>query len=479
MASAYAQQARRRAKDDQIYMDELKLKEDYKITAYANWEVKTADVIDKRRINARAKELADEDKKVLSLQNSLLKNLYKEEMLKWKQMLLDREETIEERKERIKDRAYKLKNQREDERRKFVNQMYDKQWRDACDDARTLDSLAITEKLVKDRKDAVNYKEGDGKKLEEEEARRQAAVWKEQMRLLDEKERNDQKARHDRNTAMRNTLDEQCSLLNSKKQTLKDRNLKNEFSELARWKEEEEAERKKQLDLLERAYARGKATREFNEANMGRDKITKDITRKQDLVLLQYAMEKERREIHGEWMKKQGEKEMAQKYRAFLEEQMVKEAEDTKDVDEYRRLESEKIWIKRDNDKKAQDDARSRLMHEVDIGRKEQMRLKREKDEDDRRYYEEQIALDKIEWDRQEQAEREKQAKVKAGVDHNMTTLRNQIDFKNKQVIRDEQEKFLLNKQMAYMEKQHQLRLKDQAGIVRDYHPRKHTNWYT
>jgi hypothetical protein len=91
-----------------------------------------------------------------------------------------------------------LKDRREGERKQFVSEMYSKQWRDANDDARTLDSQAIMDKLLRDRKAAVNYKEGDGKKKEEEEAKRQAEIWKIQMDELDAKERADQKKRHDR-----------------------------------------------------------------------------------------------------------------------------------------------------------------------------------------------------------------------------------------------------------------------------------------
>jgi len=158
---------------------------------------------------------------------------------------------------------------------------------------------------------------------------------------------------------------------------------------------------------------------------------------------------------------------------------MIKEAEDTKDVDEYRKKESEKIWIKRDNDKKAEDDARAKLMHEVDLGRREQIRIHKEEEEENRRYFLEQVALDKAEWDRQEQAEQDKLGRIKAGVQHNNSVLMNQIALRKKQIAVEEQQKFLLNKQMVHMEKVHQARLKAEAGVVRDYHPRKHTNWYT
>ncbi|GMH59484.1 hypothetical protein TL16_g02837 [Triparma laevis f. inornata] len=477
--SAQAMLAKRRAQEDVTYHNELKLKEDFKLSALADWEVKTEKTIRKKQIELRAKQLAKEEADDLGSRRIALKELYATEMANWKVELANQAETLDERKERIRARAHLLKSQREDERRQFVKSMYDKQWRDACDDARTLDSNAVVKKLVRDRKAAVNYKEGDGKAKAAEEAKEQAVIWKKQMDELDAKERADQKKRHDKNTANRETLDEQCRILNGKKAELKSMNLAYEKRELERWKSEEEAEKKKQHDLLVTSYARGTATKEFNLANMGKDKIHKTRERQQDLLLLQYAMEKETSEIAAEMGKKEQEKLQSQKYRKFLEEQMIKEAEDTKDVDEHRKKESEKIWIKRDMDKKAQDDARAHLMNEVDLGRREQIRLHQEKEEDDRKYFLEQVALDKMEWDRQQAVEDDKLARIKSGVQHNNVVLKAQIALREKNRQIEEQQKFLLNKQMDYMEKKHQARLKEQAGFVRDYHPRKHTNWYT
>ena len=196
-------------------------------------------------------------------------------------------------------------------------------------------------------------------------------------------------------------------------------------------------------------------------------------------MLLQYALEKEQSEIGAEKAKKQGEKEQAQKYRAFLEEQMIKEACDNTGIEEYRRVESEKIWVKRDNDKKAQDDARSHLMKEVKEGRVEQIRLKELKKEDDRKYFLEQMSLDKMEWDRQENALQEKAAGVKAGIQQNMTALKNQIALRKANIAKEEQEKYLLTRQMEHMELSHQNRFKEQAGVVRSYYPKGHTQWFT
>lgn len=49
------------------------------------------------------------------------------------------------------ERAYALRDAREKERARFVKEKYDEQWRDACDDARTLDSKAMTKAMNQER----------------------------------------------------------------------------------------------------------------------------------------------------------------------------------------------------------------------------------------------------------------------------------------------------------------------------------------
>jgi len=335
------------------------------------------------------------------------------------------------------------------------------------------------DKLMSDRSKLVKYKDGDGKIREKEEAEKQARVWKQQMAELDAKEAADQKRRHDRNVSNRQALDEQCSVLNQKKADLRSRNRKEELDELAQWNEVDRKKKEEEHQALLDAYARGRETKLFNQQNTGKFAKLKAEERKQDLLLLQYAMEKESNEIAGERYKKDHEKEQAQKYRAFLEQQMIKEAVDNSGIEEYRRIESEKIWIKRDNDKKAEDDARAQLLSDVKAGREEQIRLKHLKAEDDKKYFMEQIALDKQEWDRQEDVLQEKARGVKEGIQTNMAALKNQMAMRKANRAKEEQEKYLMNRQMEHMEKQHQKRLKEQAGVVRDYYPKGHTQWFT
>jgi hypothetical protein len=57
------------------------------------------------------------------------------------------------------ERAYALRDKREAERLAFVKSCYDQQWRDACDDARTLDSKAMDMFLGQDRIATIQEKQ--------------------------------------------------------------------------------------------------------------------------------------------------------------------------------------------------------------------------------------------------------------------------------------------------------------------------------
>lgn len=49
---------------------------------------------------------------------------------------------------RMIERAYALRDARENERRKIVEEKTQQQWRNACDDVRILDSKALTHYMV-------------------------------------------------------------------------------------------------------------------------------------------------------------------------------------------------------------------------------------------------------------------------------------------------------------------------------------------
>ena len=88
----------------------------------------------------------------------------------------------------------------------------------------------------------------------------------------------------------------------------------------------------------------------------------------------------EREQIAAEDAKKEGQKQAALQYRKYLEELMVKEAEDNTELDAVRAAEEIKIWKARDKVLQDREDARKYLMQQVDQGRQEQIKIRRERE---------------------------------------------------------------------------------------------------
>lgn len=199
----------------------------------------------------------------------------------------------------------------------------------------------------------------------------------------------------------------------------------------------------------------------------------------QDAILLDYALRKEREQIEAEEAKRNANRQAALQYRAYLEEQMIKEAEDTAFVDEIRRREEEKVWKARDDALQARDDARAYLMKMVDEGRQEQIRYKREHDEqarhEDLKFVTKfmQDASDAVRQEREEAEARRRQAEM------NNEQLQKQIQVRRLREEMEKQEAYLADKEMKYREKLHQQRLAQQAGTVRVAFPLQKNNWYT
>lgn len=219
--------------------------------------------------------------------------------------------------------------------------------------------------------------------------------------------------------------------------------------------------------------------REFNEQFKEYTAEQDRIKRQQDAILLDYALRKEREANEAEEAKRIANRDAAIQYRRYLEEQMVKEAEDTAFMDEVCKREEERVWKARDDALQAREDARNSLLQMVDQGRQEQIRLKREALEQERqegRVFAERFIEESKEGIEKDQSAMEmRRAKSK----DNQLLLAQQIALRRHKEELERQESYLQDKHMKHMERLHQQRLADQAGSVRITFPIKGTQWYT
>lgn len=93
------------------------------------------------------------------------------------------------------ERAYALRDERERARQEHVKAALDQQWRDACDDARTLDSEALLLHVSRERKAQIDEKIRNKVRLTDEE-KKFNEEWKKHVESLELAER--QKEEHRR-----------------------------------------------------------------------------------------------------------------------------------------------------------------------------------------------------------------------------------------------------------------------------------------
>eukprot|EP00752_Nemacystus_decipiens_P010861 g9656.t1 len=449
-----------------------------KVIAFANWENKTADAIATRAGGERLRSLEGANAEALLARRHQVADLYNREMEQWEYEILNSAETIEQRKARILEKATKLKNAREASRRNYVQECYDRQWRDACDDARTLDSKANTEWVTAQRWEQVAEKaarEEENARLEEQHMTK----IRERIAYLEAQEQAAQEKRERRNQLMRNDLNTQVAYNADRRRQLWEQTARDDLKELNELRaivraEEEKAEAKKK-----EAYARGAEVRDFNEARKELRAIAAEQAKQQDLILLEYAIQKDKAGEAEEQAKREEEKRVLRQYNEYLKEQMVKEAQDEAQYDAIRQKAEGRIWDQRDAQLKAQHDAREALMQQVHLGRQEQIRLKALREAEQLKADMEQARLDKESFLAEEAREREKEMRKRQELLDNTAKLREQMAGARAQAEREQQEEYLRVKQMEAYERRHRERLDKQAGVVITHHPLKHTQWYT
>lgn len=372
----------------------------------------------------------------------------------------------------LMEKAYALRDRRETERRKYVSDMYEERWREECDDVRDLDGKALSVFMATERQKQVAEKIVRDKENAESENAYYAAWEKqlEQMAALDDQKKAKAK---DNNIKTFEGLKEQIAQREASKQAHYDNAMAEAEVEIAEVNAaivaDKDMERRKKLDEINR----GKEVLEFNAKykDIAAEKAKTEA--EHDKLLLDHALELERARIASEKEKAKAGADAAKQYRAYLQEMMIKEAEDNGEVDEVNRREAEKIWKARDDALQARQDARDYLMKLVNEGRAEQIAYKEkmaEQEKDEGRKFAQKFMTDIAEGVARDRADAD--ARRQKNID-NLGKLQEQIDERAHGGVLSQQEKFLDNKRMQHIENLHRQKLANQGGKVKTFYPKK------
>lgn len=407
-----------------------------------------------------------------------LARLYNAEIQAWRDEVLAKAETQESRKEKIMERAYALRDKRESTRADFVKDALDRQWRDSCDDARLLDSKAMLQFVNTERLAQIQEKIKRKEKLSMQENDFYAA-WQQHLAEYDRKEEEKMRKREHNQSSTLDGIRSQIEEQVRRKQTDHEQLREEEKQELDNLRREMALEEAIQRQRLIDAAARGKEVQKLNAEVKAVRLEEKRIERMQDNYLLDFAIAQEQRAEAEEEAKRRANKEAAQKFKKFLEMQMVKDAEDTAFVDEMRQREEAKLHKARDEALAERERARQQLMRQVDEGRQQQIANRSRE-----------LAVQKVEddaWAKKfiEDSELGKQRERAAAEARRMIArdnnekLLDQIQIRKELEDKERQEIYLGDKHMQHIERQHRAKLSEQGGTVRGFRPLQKSQWYS
>ena len=429
------------------------------------FEHRTNKRIESNNISRKAEGFRQKDTKKLKERQKAMADLYAAEMKEWKCQVQEKNTvTTEQRMEEIREKALRLRDAREKDRRQYIEQCYERQWRASSEEARKAESQAILARLLKER-EKEETQPSHYQALEIEAKRLEALELEHRKAELDEKEAISQRRIREKNLLMKQTLDLQVAAKHKTEMDLALRRQQEEAEDIRRIESEKamalEAEKVRRSQQEE---ARRKITEENAQKSKEKEIIMAN-KREQDLALLAFALDKERREIAQEAAAKEQNVGMAREYMAFLQEQMKKDRADTSRIDAIRSSKAEQIWLQRDAELAAQAEARRRMMAEIDSSRQIQMKqqieqLERER-EDLAKYVAECVEAAR----KQDVIEREKQAKATAATVSIADW--NAVEAKDRRKRQEEEQRtraLLDRKAREYDERRHGQRLRELLG---------------
>ena len=444
----------------------LALEADEKVKRIAQFEISTTKKIETRVASDRFDQLKGQRNAGVLERRRALAELYNSEMFNWKQEVELKVESVEERKQRIMVKAYKLRDDRESARKEYIQKCFDRQWRDSVDDARTYDSRAMAQWVGDERARMIEQNKANRAQAqaEEDEWIRQ---WKQQLANAGGKEDAKAAAHFAMELATQEGQFDQMRKNYAYKTQLSMTQQAEDEAEIAKIKAGIAEDQAKDRKRVEDAIQRGVETQLYNKKYDGKASEALRVEREQDAILLAYALKKENEAKAAEQAKKDAAKAAGQAYRKYLEEQMIKEAEDTGEIDAMREKEALKVWKARDDALQAREDARDYLMQMVKEGRQEQIRAKAErlkKERDDEYEYSKGFIDDaKAGMNAESEAAAIRREKAEA----NNVKLMEQISRRQSLEAKEKQDDYLASIKMKHIERMHNEKLATQAGRLR------------
>ncbi|XP_039257804.1 cilia- and flagella-associated protein 53-like [Styela clava] len=340
-----------------------------------DWERVTDRSIQKNTVQRRVKDVLEQDAIKLEERRIRLRQLLADEEDDFIREMEEKQETMAERQEKMRERAKVLKEKREKERQEIVEQKLDQQWRNQCEELRSVLSRRHQDEVCIDRMHQLAVK-SDMERMKQEEERMYADLWEKDRLMKAAREEREAQEMIKRNRAMLDVLQTQKAALEAKKQEEK-RLVKEEALLLQEERELREMEEQRAIQLKREQQRAHKNALEKSMKLKGRraaQETQEELAL--DMKILEQLLEESRNEAHEIAENKKRMREENQRYREYLaqmkEEERIREAEVDRLIDE----DVEKMWQKKIAQWRIEREARNKLMQDVMETRKKQLQEK-------------------------------------------------------------------------------------------------------
>mmetsp|Transcript_13990 Transcript_13990/g.30249 ORF Transcript_13990/g.30249 Transcript_13990/m.30249 type:complete len:484 (+) Transcript_13990:247-1698(+) len=472
--------AKMREYEDRLNKLQQATKEEQLYATINNWQTKTDAKVKQLVVQKRFEELkARREANLDARRRRLAEKLYQEDMM-LKQELVNSKETPEQRRAKLAARARELASKREAERQELAKTLYDRAFQENCDVLRETNSKRVLYRTLDERNAQIEQKMAA--KIMEEEEKRMFHEMNEQERLKAEQRYLDDKRRErERRDATVKILDEQVRAVTLRREEDAAARQQEIIELRALW--DKMAQEQEEADILERERMKQLAA-ELQEFNRIKQMEISEMDRRErelDLKILQEALAREADDEAREQAARDKRREDVRRYRQQLALMMQLEAEETAERDAMIQAVFDEQQARRDAELAAREDARRRLMAEVDAIRQEQIRYK-----NDQRQREladlEQERL-QMEFEAANLSATEAQARAQQRKKALMQRLEIQTQMVAKAHIKaaEEDEKLRAREIAAMAEAQYMTKVKDvvEQTDPPKWHGRRKFDWYT
>ncbi|XP_014265185.3 cilia- and flagella-associated protein 53 [Maylandia zebra] len=280
------------------------------------------------------------------------------------QEMEEKKETTLEKEAKMREKAKALRHKRESERQQLVSEKLEQQFREQCEELRSICSRLTEQQVSQERTAQVRSRQAQQRRQQEEDLLF-SELWAGDGRAKEELEGARAQSRRHRNEEQRSILCRQMEAAEQQRQ--RERELKEEEARLLAQQRQtsllqEQREQQQKLQAQQgqrRLLDHGLRLKMKRLAREQREELELDMS------ILQALLKQEIDEKQGAAQRKAELREEQRRYREYLFEELQRQRKEEEEMEQLIEEQLKEVWAKREEKSRLKREARKRLIEEV------------------------------------------------------------------------------------------------------------------